>query len=192
MKVFTLATIYNITPFGLSLGLGTSVAQAEREQARFLAMFPALAAALRAASECGALRGHAYVCSGLRRHRAGAGRPSPWELNWMRNTPVQGSAAVVFKAAGNRLSRRYQHYGARLILMLHDAYVFEAPRRHLRAVARITAEEMRGAVQEAFPALDPQVEINVDHPACWNKDGKWRSLALWLVSPEHARRYMEG
>jgi hypothetical protein len=38
--------------------------------------------------------------------------------------------------------------------------------------------------------LDPQVEINMDHPECWNKDGKWRSLDLWLLHPEYARKYL--
>src|SRR5262249_51001035 len=148
MKVCTLATIYNITPFGLALRLGVSVEQAGQELARFLGMFPELAGALRQASACGAIRGYAYLCSGLRRWRARAGAPSPWETNWMRNTPVQGSAGVVFKVAGNRLYRRYQHYGARLVLPMHDAFVFEAPTRNLQEVAKVTAEVMRGAVQE--------------------------------------------
>jgi DNA polymerase-1 len=190
MKVFTLATIYNITPFGLSVQLNISVAEAEQARGRFLAMFPALTEALGQASMWGAIRGFAYTCSGLRRWRPRPGSPSSWEINWLRNTPVQGSAAVVFKAAGNRLYRRYQYYGAKLILPLHDAFVFETPRRHLQMVAKITAEEMRSAVQVYFPMLDPQVDINIDQPHCWNKDGKSRSLNLWMVHPEHARRYL--
>lgn len=190
MKLFTLATIYNITPHGLALRLNIAEAQAEAERGRFLGMFPALAEALEEASACGATQGYAYTCHGLRRRRAREGPPSPWEVNWLRNTPVQGSAAAVFKAAGNRLDRRYQHYGARLVLPLHDAFVFEAPRRHFGAVAKLTAEVLRGAVQERFPELDPQVEINADSPSCWNKDGKDRSLALWLIRPELAAGYL--
>jgi DNA polymerase-1 len=190
MKVFTLATIYNITPFGLGLQLNIPVGRAAEEQARFLALFPILAQALREASAQGAIRGYAYLCSGLRRWRARTGVPSPWEGNWLRNTPVQGSACVVFKAAGNRLYRRYQHYGARLILPLHDAFVFEVGAPHLPALAKITAAVMRSTVQEYFPALDPQVEINIDHPHCWNKDGKHRSLQRWMARPELARRYL--
>jgi DNA polymerase-1 len=190
MKVFTLATIYNITPFGLSLRLGISVGQAEQEQAKFLAMFPDLSRALDEAPKYGILRGYAFLCSGLRRWRGRGGNATQWEINWMRNTPVQGSAGVVFKVAGNRLSRRYRHYRAKLILPMHDAFVFEAPKPHLQAIAKITAEVMRSAVQEYFPCLDPQVDVNIDHGGCWNKDGKHRSLALWLVDPEHARRYL--
>jgi DNA polymerase-1 len=190
MKVFTLGIIYNITSAGLSVLLDIDRTRAQEELDRFLGLFPRLTEALRRASEDGVIRGYAYTVSGLRRWRGAKGRPTPWETNWMRNTPVQGSAGVVFKVAGNRLHRRYRHYGARLILPMHDAFVFEAPARHLRTVAKITAEVMRGTVQEFFPALDPQADINIDHPSCWNKDGRWRSLALWMVHPEHARRYL--
>lgn len=192
MKVVTLAMLYGITPHGLSILLNISEATARAEQQRFRALFPALAQGLEDASGDGALRGYAEVCSGLRRHRGRSGQPNPWEVNWLRNTPVQGSCAVVFKDAGNRLYRRLQHYGARLILPLHDAFIFETPRPYLHTVARITAEELRGAVQAWFPELDPKVEINVDNPSCWNKDGKWRSLRLWMIHPEFAREYLES
>src|SRR5205823_2147370 len=51
MKIFSLATIYNVTPRGLSAVLGITTVQAAAERDRFLAMFPALAAGLREA--CG-------------------------------------------------------------------------------------------------------------------------------------------
>jgi DNA polymerase-1 len=192
MKLFTLAVIYNITPHGLAarLGVGTDRAAAERE--RFLSLFPALARALREASAYGAIRGYAEVCTGLRRHRRGKVHPTPWETNWMRNTPVQGSACVVFKAAGNRLRRRYRSLGARLVLPLHDAFVFECPRERLEEVAGLTAEVMRGAVQEYFPGLDPKVDVNTADPGCWNKNGKSISLDLWLVDLEDAGRYIDS
>ncbi|MBV8558503.1 MAG: hypothetical protein JO116_23425, partial [Planctomycetaceae bacterium] len=190
MKVFTLAIIYNITAVGLARQLGIGHPQAAREREKFLALFPSLVRALGEASAYGALRGYAELCTGLRRYRARAGAPTPWEVNWLRNTPVQGSAGVVFKVAGNRLRRRYAHYGAKIILCLHDAFVFEVPYAHLEEVAEITSEVMRGAVQESFPALRPQVDVNVEHPQCWNKDGKHLSLEYWMEDPERARTYL--
>ena len=192
MKVFTLAIIYNITPVGLARQLGIGRPQAAREREKFLAMFPSLVRALGEASAYGAIRGYAELCTGLRRYRARAGPPTTWEVNWLRNTPVQGSAGVVFKVAGNRLRRRYPHYGAKIILCLHDAFLFEAPRAHLETVAGITGEVMRGAVQEYFPVLRPQVDVNVEHPHCWNKDGKHLSLEYWMEDPELARHYLRS
>jgi DNA polymerase-1 len=192
MKVFTLAIIYNITPIGLAAQLGITTAAAAQERAKFLSLFPVLAESLRAASDYGAIRGFASLCDGLRRYRAYSGHPSTWEVNWMRNTPVQGSAAVVFKVAGNRLFQRYQHYGAKIIIPLHDAFTFEAPKQHLHEVAKITAEVMRSTVQEFFPQLNPSVEINIDHPECWNKDGKHRSLGLWMINPSTCKKYLKS
>jgi hypothetical protein len=51
---------------------------------------------------------------------------------------------------------------------------------------------MRGAVQESFPALDPRVDVNTESPGSWNKDGKHRSLELWLEDPELARQYLKS
>jgi hypothetical protein len=63
---------------------------------------------------------------------------------------------------------------------------------HLEVVARITAEVMKGAVQEFYPVLDPRVDVNIEQPHCWNKDGKARSLELWMADPELARRYLKS
>jgi DNA polymerase-1 len=80
--------------------------------------------------------------------------------------------------AGNRLDKLYQHYNARLIVPLHDAFVFEAPLETLVEVAALTERAMCEAIQECFPNLQPRVEVNIQRPDCWNKDGEvepWRS-----------------
>ena len=183
MKIFTLATIYNITPFGLSRQLAVNEHAAADEQKRFYKLFPQLIDALEQAVAVGTIRGFAVMCSGLRRHRAAKGEPSRWEANWLRNTPVQGSASVIFKMAGNRLDRLYQRYEARLILPMHDAFVFEAPLHQLEKVAQLTAEELKRAVQVYYPELDPQADINITEPQCWNKDGDADSLEKWSNDP---------
>ncbi len=66
---------------------------------------------------------------------------------------------------------------------MHDAFVFEAPLQALESVARLTADELKRAVQVLYPELDPQVEINISHPECWNKDGDYGSLDRWLTDP---------
>ena len=71
-------------------------------------------------------RGYAYI-SGLRRFRAGRGPSTPHEERGLGNSYVQGTAALVFFDAGNRLRQLYRRHGARLIIPVHDAFVFEAP-----------------------------------------------------------------
>jgi DNA polymerase I len=182
MKSCTLGIIYGITPVGLAQTLGTTKAKAAALQDRFMGMFPTLEKALIQAASLGALRGYASTMSGLRRYRAKPGEASRWERNWLTNHPVQGSAAVVFKAAGNRLDKLYQQYDARIIIPLHDAFIFEAPLGELQALADLTARIMCDTLQEYFPVLRPQVEVNISRPDCWNKDGDGEALEQWIES----------
>lgn len=188
MKTCTLGIIYGLTPHGLSVYLGVPVNEAEKVQQRFMTMFPALQRALSDASHFGGIRGYASTVSGLKRHRGSTGMPTSWERNWLRNHPVQGSAADVFKLAGIRLDKLYPRYSARLIIPVHDAYVFEVPIEHLQTVAELTARVMCEAVQALFPQLRPRCEINISHPECWNKDGMASALRDWC---ENAMRTAE-
>ena len=182
MKSCTLGIIYGITPVGLAQTLGTSKSKAAALQKRFMAMFPHLQAALIQSAQCGAIRGYASTKSGLKRYRGKIGEATRWERNWLTNHPVQGSAAVVFKAAGNRLDKLYQKYDARIIIPLHDAYIFEAPLDELETVSELTARVMCDTLQEYFPMLHPQVEVNISRPDCWNKDGDGEKLNQWIES----------
>ena len=101
----------------------------------------------------------------------------------MTNHPVQGSAADMFKAAGNRLDRLYPALGARLIIPFHDAIVFEAPLDKMEVVANLTKEELCRAVQERFPQLNPQADVNIERPDCWNKSGKADTWEQWVNDP---------
>jgi DNA polymerase-1 len=183
MKRCTLGIIYGLTAHGLALYLDVNRSEAASLQDRFMAMFPALRKALVETVRDGAVRGHVPAVSGLRRYCARRGQVSTWERNWMTNHPVQGSAAVVFKAAGNRLDRLYRSRDAWLIVPLHDAYVFEAPLAALEEVAVLTERVLCEAVQEYFPQLRPRAEVNVGKPHCWNKDGRDDSLERWIADP---------
>ncbi len=143
MKACTLGIIYGLTPHGLGAQLGVPTLKAEQLQARFMRLFPQLEAQLSAASAFGSMRGYASTATGLRRYRGKRGATSNWELNWMTNHPVQGTAAALFKVAGNRLDRLYQPYQATLIIPLHDSFIFEAPLDQLEAVAQLTGQVMK-------------------------------------------------
>jgi DNA polymerase-1 len=184
MKACTLSMIYGGTARGLARRLDCDPERAGALLGEFAAAFPGLRRALEEAPQHDALRGYAAAATGLRRRRADGGSgPGRRERNWMVNFPVQGGAAAAFKAAGSRLDRLYRPFGARLLIPLHDSYVFEAPLGALREVAELTARVMCEAVAELFPELRPRAEINISHPARWNKDGCHDSVERWLEDP---------
>jgi DNA polymerase-1 len=184
MKICTLGIIYGLTAHGLGKQLGVTEGEASRLLDTFLGMFPALVRARARAVALGGIRGYATTATGLRRHRANPGMAlSRWERNWLINFPVQGTAAALFKVAGNRLDRLYQQHDAWLILAVHDAFVFEAPLASIREVADLTDRVMRQAIEECYPQLRPKVEVNIDKPHCWNKDGHDDSIECWIEDP---------
>jgi DNA polymerase-1 len=183
MKICTLGIIYGLTAGGLSKMLGVSRTTASRTLDAFMAMFPDLKRALDRTAALGGIRGYVTTATGLRRYRGSSGPPMGWERKWMTNHPVQGTAAALFKVAGNRLDRLYQRYDAWLILAVDDAFVFEAPLEVLGEVADLTGRVMTEAVAECFPQLRPKVEINVGRPHCWNKDEHDDSIDRWIEDP---------
>ena len=173
MKTCTLGMIYGMTPHGIADDLGITHAEAQNLQDSFMKMFPALATAQEKQMASRSYRLYVSIMNGLKRHKGCRlqKRYVRWEKNWFANTPIQGSAAVVFKAAGNQLYQLYKPYGARLIIPVHDSFVFEAPLDQLEEVAELTARVMRETLKHYFPDLTPRVHINISNPECWNKDG---------------------
>jgi len=180
MKTCTLGMIYGITPIGLAPKLGTTVGVAKMLRKRFMDMFPQLQSGLHRTEQFGAIRGYVSTMTGLKRYRGKTGASDSWERNWMTNHPVQGSAAVVFKAAGNRLDKLYRRYDARIIIPVHDAFIFEAPLENLEEVANLTERVMCDTLQEYFPKLQPKAEVNITRPDCWNKEGNTDDLDKWI------------
>ncbi len=192
MKVCTLGMLYGLGEAGLAQQLSVSRLVARSLLEHFRKLFPVLFEAQHKEVVLGGLRGYATTVTGLRRYRAHNGACSAWERNWLGNHPVQGSAADVFKLAGIRLDAHYPRFGARLLVPLHDAYIFEVPMERLETVAAFTARVMTETLQEIYPVLQPRVTVNIAHPECWNKDGMTDPMAVWQDEVEAALRAVEG
>ena len=186
MKTCTLGIIYGLTSFGIAAKQDVTELEGRRRLEQFMAMFPALCKSIDESVRCAGVRGYAVTATGLKRYVAKGGRPGWGDKNWMRNHPVQGSAADAFKLACIRLDKRYPQYGAKLILPVHDAVVLECPLANLEVVAKLTETVLCEAVQELFPRLRPRAEINIEHPACWNKEGQADALRQWLTKVDTA------
>ncbi|WP_299661906.1 DNA polymerase [uncultured Psychromonas sp.] len=184
MKQCTLGIIYGLSAFGLASRLKISEFAAKQQMAQFLAMFPTLERMMDTAPQEGAIRGYVSTSTGLQRQRVGKGGLTRNERNWMVNMPVQGTAAAIFKVAGNRLYQLYKAYDARLILAVHDAFIFEAPLELMDTVAELTElteQIMIQAVQEYYPQIKPRVDLNYSHPECWTKDSDAESVERWIA-----------
>lgn len=183
MKVCTLSLIYGSSPQTMAQRLGLEPDRAREIIDRFLETYPAINKAMTQGVQLSMTRGYVRLVSGLRIYLDRQIHSST-RNRFCMNYPVQGSAAVAFKAAGNRLDKLYQPYGAKLLIPLHDSYIFEAPLEHLEEVAELTGRVMREAVREYFPVLKPRTDINIEHPQCWNKDGDINVFDHWYETGE--------
>lgn len=182
MKQCTLGIIYGLSAFGLASRLKISEFEAKQQMTQFLAMFPTLKHMIDTAPQEGAIRGYVSTSTGLQRHRVGQVSLTRSVRNWMVNMPVQGTAAALFKVAGNRLYQLYKAYDARLVLAVHDAFIFEAPLELMDTVAKLTEQVMLQVVQEYYPQIKPRVDLNYSHPECWTKDGDAGTVEKWIAS----------
>jgi len=132
-----------------------------------------------AAAADGGVRGHAAIVGGLRRHIAGGGKA----VNQLINTPVQGSAGVVFRQAIVWLFQHFRGTATKLILPVHDAVVIECDSAAIETVTKEASQIMIAAVRKYYPTINPRVEANSSDPCCWNKDGCGNSLDKFLEDP---------
>jgi len=182
MKVCTLGLIYGLSAFGLSRKLRIDEASAASLMDKFNSMFPDLINNQEIIVAQGHERGYVETATGLRRYVSTKGSTGH-DKNWMKNHPVQGSAAVVFKDAGNHLDKVLKEYNAHIILPLHDSFVVEAPIKQIDDVVDLVSEVMCSALKRHFPELAPQVSAGKS-TVNWNKDGEEAALDQWTEGIE--------
>ncbi len=80
------------------------------------------------------------------------------------NTPIQGTAADLIKAAMVAIDRRLTAScsGAGMILQVHDELILEAPEAEVDAVAALVRQEMEGAAELSVP-----LEVAVGIGSSW-------------------------
>jgi DNA polymerase I len=181
LKTCVLGIIYGMSPKTLGERLSCSIDEAQRlyqDVINMLSKFQTIQARV----EWSGIRGYSSTATNLHRRRNKSGKLEPWEKRWLLNHPVQGTCAAIFKATANRLAQLYKPFDAKIIIPLHDSFVFEAPQENLEEVADLTERVMRQTVQEFFPELKPRVKINITSPKSWNKDGDVNSFKKWIKS----------
>lgn len=156
-KAVNFGIIYGIGAFSLSKDIGTSVAQAKKYIADYLAKYPNVNRFMNKTVEDAEKTGEVVTMFGRKRRI-----PELSSSNKMlqaagrriaMNTPVQGTAADLIKIAMINVYRRLkaEELPAQLILQVHDELIIEAEESCADRCAEILREEMQGVYEMKVP-----------------------------------------
>jgi DNA polymerase-1 len=152
-KAVNFGIVYGQTPHGLSRELGISMGEAKAFIEKYFLRYRGVEAWIRSTVEEARRTGFVRTLFGRLRRMPGLSSRNFAERSFFEraavNTPIQGSAADVIKAAMIAL----RGARARMILQVHDELIFEVPERELRETGAWVRERMEGA----FPLRAPLV-----------------------------------
>jgi len=158
-KVINFATIYGVSPFGLSQQADISVRDAAEFINRYFETYPGFKRYIDETVAFAREKGYVRTILGRRRpipdidstaqfRREGAERIAI-------NTPIQGAAADLIKVAMIDIQREIEekNFGGRMILQVHDELVFEVPVGEKEVFGAMVREKMEGAIRLSVPIV---------------------------------------
>ena len=156
-KAVNFGILYGIGAFSLSKDIGVSVAKADRYIKDYLHSFPRVEQFMNDTVEHAKETGYVTTLFGRKRYvpelRASNKMVQAAGKRIAMNTPVQGTAADIIKAAMVRVYRRLKAEvpEAKLILQIHDELIVEAPHHLAKQASEILHTEMVQACQLSVP-----------------------------------------
>ena len=156
-KMVNFGIIYGISAFGLSQRLGVSRREAASLIETYFRLYPKVREYMEASIAKARERGYAETVLGRRRtlrdicSRNATARQAA-ERDAI-NTPIQGSAADLIKAAMVKVDRalRAERLRAKMVLQIHDELVFDTPLDEVDRVREIARREMVSAIDFGVP-----------------------------------------
>lgn len=169
-KTINFATIYGQGPSALAQMLGITSKDARRYIDAYFVYYGGVRAWLDKTTEEALASGYATTMVGRRRYIPELSSNSPMErqmgVRIACNTPIQGSAADLCKAAMMPLPALFQAAGldAKMLLQIHDELVFEVADAHVAAT-----EELVKTSMEHPPGFSLRVPLvaDVGHGHSW-------------------------
>lgn len=156
-KIINFATIYGVSPFGLSQQAEIGVKEAAEFIRIYFQTYPGFKRFIDDTIEFARTNGYVMTMLGRKRaideinsetsfRREGAERIAI-------NTPIQGTSADMIKIAMINISNEFKKMKleTRMIMQVHDELVFEAPEGELDRVRKIVVENMEHALELAVP-----------------------------------------
>ena len=156
-KAVNFGILYGIGAFSLSKDIGVSVKEADQYIKDYLHSFPKVEQFMNETVENAKETGYVTTLFGRKRFvpelKASNKQVQAAGKRIAMNTPVQGTAADIIKAAMVRVWRRLKQEvpAAKLILQIHDELIVEAPLADAKKAAEILHAEMVGACELSVP-----------------------------------------
>ena len=165
-KTVNFGIIYGISDYGLSENLHCSPKEAKQFIDRYFLNFPRVKEYMEKAVENAKKTGEVRTLFGRKRKI-----PELFSSNYMTrsfgeraaiNTPLQGSAADIIKAAMIKVYESLKSTGAKLILQIHDELIVESPDEEVENVKKILVGCMGNAVKLSLP-----LTVDVEQGKSW-------------------------
>jgi DNA polymerase I-like protein with 3'-5' exonuclease and polymerase domains len=165
VKSLVLGMLYGRGAASIAENFGCSREHAEAELQRFFDLFAGAKEGAGRAVRASLARGQGLTVTGLRRFiDVGDARAA----NPMRNHPIQGSAAAVFKTAILRVDAYFRGSPTQLLLPRHDSILLLTPEGTEGEVIQVCRVIMIQALREKYPGLQPRVDAKAG--AHWPTD----------------------
>ncbi|MHC1786979.1 MAG: DNA polymerase I [Christensenellales bacterium] len=158
-KAVNFGIVYGISEFGLARNIGISRKRAGDFISRYFERYPLVQSFMEQAKIDGYTKSYATTLYGRRRQLDELKSPNQNIRNFgeraAMNTPIQGTAADVIKAAMVAVHRELRREGlaARLILQVHDELIIETPQHEQEAVAALLKRCMEQVIKLKVPLV---------------------------------------
>ena len=167
-KMVNFGVLYGMSAFGLSQRLGISRKDASEIIDHYWASFPSIKAYMDRTVEQARERGYVETLLGRRRYlpdiQSANGTIRAMAERNAINSPIQGSAADMIKAAMVLVWKAFSRksFASRLILQVHDELIFDAKLDELDQIKAM----IRECMVQALP-LDVPVEVDIGDGPHW-------------------------
>ncbi|MBI5902183.1 MAG: DNA polymerase I [Deltaproteobacteria bacterium] len=167
-KAINFGIIYGMGPYGLSTELGITVNEATRYIESYFSHYGKVKEFIDATVEEARRRGYTTTMFGRRRFIPELKSPVEQTVKLGHrlaiNTPIQGTAADMIKAAMVGIHRLFQQkkFRSRMILQIHDELIFETAAQEFDEVKELVRDGMERVLELTVP-----VKVNMKSGANW-------------------------
>jgi DNA polymerase-1 len=172
VKAMSYGLVYGLSEYGLAKQLRMSNAEAKQLMADYFDRFGGVRRYLAQVVDQAKLNGYTATTFGRRRPfddlRSSVFQVREAARRAALNAPIQGTAADIMKLAMSRIAVKMAEMKlkSRLLLQVHDEFVFEVAAGELEALKALVTDEMSNVVELSVP-----LEVHIGVGASWDAAG---------------------